>query len=157
MDIKQRAQLVRELRVESKQRAGGVDPWEARDPDSSTMSRVGNNAVFRPRARNTRSRIEMARTRSRFQRVRSGETGDQYIGRTAEGGDSSYGAAAARYDLRRPRGAARVTPWEDGYTGYSGNPREHYRGRSGRPYANDRVRMLSGSNRFSEFNKRSKR
>lgn len=126
MDIKTRAILVRQCRMDLKQLARGVDPWDARDPDSGvSRSKRGphsSTVVVTPRARNRRSRIEMARTRSRFQRVRPGETADQYIGRTAEGGDSSYGAAAARYDLRRGRGSARATPWNDGYTSYGGNP-----------------------------------
>jgi hypothetical protein len=115
MDMKQRAALVRELRFEVKQRA--TTPWSARDPDEEYSAPYDH-----AHRGNSRRRMERARTRSRFQRVRPGETGSAYVGRTAEGGDSSFANAAYRYDLRRPRGSkpAPHIP-DDGYAmGYSG-------------------------------------
>jgi len=128
MDHRQRALLVKSLRVETKRRRqvpnglpNGSNPERARDPDAHDMFRSPRGRTsFVPVARNSRARIEMARTRSRFQRLRSGETADEYIGRTATGGDSSYGDAAARYDLRRPRRAPPAPTWDDGYTNYDG-------------------------------------
>lgn len=130
MDLKTRADLVRACRFEIKQaRLTGRHDYETRDPDGvDTVRRPrGRGLSFRPIASTSRQRMEVARTRSRFERPRRGEDADSYINRTAEGGDSSYGNAAARWDLRRPRGTARATPWDDGYTSYGGNPRPYVR------------------------------
>jgi len=118
MDLKTRAELVRAYRAELKRDAQSTDPralsmsldgWNARDayPSGSRLT--------------SRNRIERARTRSRFQRVRADESGEAYIDRTAEGGDSSYALAAERYDLRNPHGDRAPTWSDDGYAwGYDG-------------------------------------
>lgn len=82
------------------ERKDAVSSWRVRDPY---------------RATNSRQRAEIERTRSRFNRPRAGESGDAYISRTAEGGDSSFGDAAARYDLRRPRGAKPAPHFNEDY------------------------------------------
>lgn len=134
MDTKQRAELVRAIRIENKERRrgeryvpNGTPGQRARDPDASDMyvRGMGRNTTFRhePVASTSRSRMEMARTQSRFHRVRRGENGQAYIHRTAEGGDASFAAAATRYDLRRARGAPNAPTWpDDGYAyGYDGS------------------------------------
>lgn len=107
MSPQERAELVREFRLEMKRLQSATDPWRVRD-------------AYGPAATHSRARMEIARTRSRFQRPRRTEDADSYIRRTAEGGDASYGDAAARWDLRRPRGAARAPTWDEGYTSYDG-------------------------------------
>lgn len=116
MDVKDRAELVRAIRCEMKQdyQTGSnavYDQERRRDPDHWTQTRRYTS----------RERMQIARTRSRVQRPRRGENATSYIGRTADGGDASYGEAARRWDLRRPRGAAAAPTWDDGYTSYDGS------------------------------------
>lgn len=111
MNQEERAELVRAYRVELKQSRRGLSP----DMDNYLSAQS-----YDPASRNSRQRIERARTRSRFQRPRQGESNYDYIVRTAEGGDESYGRAAARWDLRRRRGTSASKPWDEGYTNYDG-------------------------------------
>jgi hypothetical protein len=146
MDMKQRAALVRELRLDTKERQRGSlrgvgsrriydnphDEVESRR-DPSAEERYTPNWRMTSRG-NSRSRIERGRTRSRHHRPRAGEGADAYIRRTNDshgGGDISYAAAARTYDLRRPRGSRPAPHWASDYAyGYNRNSRD---GRTVRP------------------------
>lgn len=106
MNEQERAALVAAYRVEIKQ--------------SANMRSYLDAQTYSEQPLNSRQRMEAGRARSRRQRPLRGEDANQYIVRTAEGGDESYGRAAARWDLRRLRGTRPAAAWDDGYTSYDG-------------------------------------
>lgn len=120
MDQLDRARLVAACRDEIKQSRRTSQHMTPSGPRAGWDARDDGAEYGTPGYRNSRRRMERVRTRSRFQRPRRGEGGDAYIRRTAEGGDASFGDAAARYDLRRPRGARPAPIWDDGYSAYDG-------------------------------------
>lgn len=103
MDQVTHANLVREARFELKQgrRLPSVNIWDATDVDAATPSGEARYTT-------SRQRMEVARTRSRMNRIRPGETRDGYVGRQYDrSGHPSYQALARRqaerrWDIRRP-------------------------------------------------------